>query len=403
MSSELLASRIGERLWTALREAGRTVELHVEAEGSDEPRAERIVKARITGEAPHLRAVFADVGGSRAALVDAQDLPIDGLRSGRELVVQIRREGRGGRGPRASAHPTVAGRGLVLLPGAGRRTVSRRIDDEAERARLGSLLARLPPPDAGWIARAAAQGRAEDELRAEAERLAARWAAARDEIARRAAPAILLEEPGLLEQQLRDAPPEGFSRIVVDDERDRRVALAWLRVHDPARLASVALHAARTGLFEACGVDLELERALARSVALPSGGELVIEETEALVAVDVNTAEAPGVGADPEQTYLSTNREAAVEIARQLRLRGLGGIVVVDFIDMRRKASGEAVLAELRAALRTDPVRTKIAALDPLGLVALTREARRPGLASRVTRACGACGGTGRLLRRPER
>jgi ribonuclease G len=402
MSYELLASRIAGRLWAALREHGRTVELHAAPEGRDEPRVERIVKARITGEARQVGAVFADVGGPSAALVDAKDLPRIRPRIGSEIVVQIRREGREGRGPRASARPSLAGRRLVLLPEVERRAVSRRIEDEVERERLGRLIAELVE-GGGWIARAAAAGAAERVLREEAERLQARWSAAQERAGRRAAPAIVVEEPDLLEQVLRDAPPEGFSRIVVDDERDRHAALDWLRGHEPARLGSLALHAGRTPLFEASGVDLDIERALARRVELPSGGHLVIEETEALVAVDVNTGAARGVRDAPQETYLSTNREAAREIARQLRLRGLGGIVVVDLIDLRGKTSRDVVIAELREALRTDPARTRIAEVDSMGLVALVRETTRPGIASRVTRPCAACCGSGRLRGPAER
>jgi len=397
MSYELLASRIGGRLWAALREDGRTVELHAAPEGADEPRVERIVKARITGEARQVGALFADVGGPSAALVDAKDLPQARPRLGSELVVQIRREGREGRGPRASARPSLAGRRLVLLPDIERRAVSRRIEGDAERERLGRVISALPATGGGWIARAAAAGAAERVLREEAQRLQAQWSAARERAGRRAAPTIVVEEPGLLEQVLRDAPPEGFSRIVVDDERDRHAAQDWLRSHEPARLASLAFHAGRTPLFEASGVDVDIERALARRVELPSGGHLVIEETEALVAVDVNTGAARGVRDDPQETYLSTNREAVREIALQLRLRGLGGIVVVDLIDLRGTTSRDVVIAELREALRTDPARTRIAEVDSMGLLALVRETTRPGIASRVTLPCAACRGSGKV------
>jgi len=404
MSCELLASRKGGRLWAALREGGRTVELRVAPDGPEDlPRAERIVKARITSVAGHLGAVFADVGGERAALLDLRHVPRGsgavppGV--GGEVLAQIRHEGREAKGPRATLRVSILGRRLVMLPGLSRCAVSRRITDEAERARLGRLLALLGSAEAGWIARAAAAGAEADVLLADAQRLQARFREALDRVLRRGAPVIALCEPGLLEELLRDAPAQGFARIVVDDERDRQAALAYLRIHDPALVARVALHAGRSSLFEVTGVDLEIEQALSRRVALPSGGYLVIEETESLVAVDVNTGETLAAAEGPEETFVSTNREAVREIARQLRLRGLGGIVVVDLIDMRRKAGRELVLAAMGEALRSDPARTKIVGLDAIGLLALTREARRPGLAARITERCEPCRGSGRVRR----
>jgi len=407
MPCELLASRIDGRLWAAVRERGTTVELRIEPVG-DAPRAGRIVKARIGDVVDGLGAAFADVGAERSGFLHVRDLPRTGgpqsrlpirdrLRAGHELLVQVEREARGGKGPRVTARLTVPGRRLVLVPGVPRRAVSRRIDDSAERSRLCELVERLPGQDVGWIARSAAQGVEQDRIAADAERLLAVWAGARERAAERAAPATVLFEPALLEELLRDAPAAGFERLVVDHEDDRRRVIAYLSENDPNALACVALHAGRPSLFAASGVEREIDRVLRPRVWLPSGGYLVIEETEALVSVDVNSGKDIGRGHDSERAIVSTNLEAAREIPRQLRLRGLGGIVVVDLIDMARRESREGVVAAFREALRVDPARTRLLGLNEVGLLALTRETLRPGLAAQLTRTCAECRGAGRV------
>ena len=407
MPGELLASRVGGRLWAAVREQGSTVELRIEPAGPG-PGAGCIVKARIGEVVESLGAAFADVGAERAAFLPARDLPRlagalgraplrDRLRAGQDLLVQVEREGRGSKGPRVTARLTLAGRRLVLVSDLTRCTVSRRIDDPAERSRLRQALERLPRPDVGWIARAAAQGVEEPRIAADAARLLDLWRDVRSRGASAPAPSTVLPEPGLLEELLRDAPAGGFDRVVVDGDEDRRRAIAYLEAHDPAAVARVALHAGSPSLFRSTGVEGEIERALRPRVWLPSGGYLVIEETEALVSVDVNSGKHVERGEDGEATALATNLEAARELPRQLRLRGLGGLVVVDLIDLVRRESREKVLAAFRAALSADPARTRLAGPNEVGLLALTREAPRPGIAARLTRACEACRGTGRV------
>jgi ribonuclease G len=183
---------------------------------------------------------------------------------------------------------------------------------------------------------------------------------------------------------------------VFDDPGDRQRALDYLQGVDPAAASRIRLHTGETGLFEALGVESEIDRALRPRVWLKSGGHLVIEETEALVSIDVNTGKFLG-GRDSEQTVLKTNCEAAREIARQLRLRGLGGIIVVDLIDMPRSEHREEVLAVFEDALRRDPAKTRLAGISELGLLQLTRKRSRPGISETLTRPCDACRGQGRV------
>jgi len=330
----------------------------------------------------------------------ARSAPIqDRLREGRELLVQITREPIRSKGPRVSAYLTVPGRMLVYMPMSRLRGVSRRIRDEDERRRLRAVLQALPHPG-GFILRTAGANVDEEAVRGDADRLVREWrdVLARGEFAR--APAVVRDEGDLLARLLRDAPEGGYDRVVVDRPEMHDLAVAALRGTDPrggeALAARVELHEGERPLFESHALDQDVERAMRPRVWLKSGGYIVIEPTEALVSIDVNTGKYVGT-TRPEETVLRTNLEAAVEIARQLRLRDLGGIIVVDFIDMDRAASRRSVLDALENALADDRARTKIVGISELGLVQLTRKRTRPGLGSLLTRPCPACQGNGRV------
>ncbi len=406
MSSELFLSRSAGRLWTALREQGRTVELRVER--LDEVSGlGRIVKGRVTNILPGMQSAFVDIGAEQGAFLHARELTLPGecgarapiqhrLREGRELLVQVEREERGAKGARVSCDITLPGRLLVLLPMSSHRAVSRRIHADDQRERLRGILEGLPGERTGWVARTAAESAGEEQLHAEAERLLASWQGAHARIDRVSAPATVLREPDLLVEVLRDAPAADLERIVLDDAEDRQRAIDFLLPIDPRTAAKLRLHSGPASVFEAEGLASEIEKALRRRVWLKSGGYLVIEATEALVSIDVNTGKYVGKQ-DPEQTILRTNLEAAREIPRQLRLRGLGGIVVIDLIDMRDARSRQAVLAAFAEQIAHDPARTRVAGLSELGLLELTRKWTRPGLADLLTRPCPTCRGDGQV------
>jgi ribonuclease G len=409
MSSELFLSRIDGRLWAALREERSTVEVRVEPP-DDLPRAGRILKARVSNVLPGIQSAFLDIGTERGAYLHAGDLvlptdpsfpsPIqDRLKKGRELLVQVEREGRGSKGARVTCLLTIPGRFLVLLPWGTARAVSRRIRDREDRDRLQSILERLPSEESGWIARTAAAGADAKRLEAEARRLIDQWRELRDGLDEISSPGLVLREPDLLQETLRDSPTVGLERILLDDPGDRERAIEYLLEIDPVAATKVGLYTEKASLFETYGISATIDRALRRRVWLKSGGYLVIEETEALVSIDVNTGKYLGKH-DLEPTLLRTNIEAAREIPRQLRLRGLGGIVVVDLIDMSEPESREEVLSIFREGLARDPARTRVVGLSELGLLQLTRKWTRPGLAEQLTRICGTCRGRGRV--RPE-
>lgn len=436
MSSELLVSRGAAGTWAALREDGVVAEIRFERDGRPLG-VGRIVKAKVSKVLPGIQSAFLDVGQERdgflhvADLVLPEDEPVtsaadpdaidgggddeadedlgawrrevrraapiqDRLAAGRELVVQVAREAIGAKGARVTCFVALPGRYLVYLPRWGYRAVSRRIEDPEERQRLKEIIARLPVDVGGFIVRTAARGAPAEAFEADAAMLVATWRAIVDEAERSAAPALLHADVDLLERLLRDAPRGGLDAVVVDDAKAFDRAHRYLSALDPSLAARVRLHEGAEPLFEAEGIAAEIDRALRPKVWLRSGGSIVIQQTEALVSIDVNTGKFVGKRT-PEETILKTNLEAAEEIARQLRLRDLGGIIVVDFIDMERPESRRRVLETLDEALRRDRARTKVVGLSELGLVQLTRKRTRPALEATVTEPCPCCAGGGRV------
>lgn len=442
MPSDLLVSRLGGMTWAAFREDGVPVELRVEQEG-ERGAVGRIVKARVTRVLPGIQSAFLDVGSGRDAFLHNGDLVLPGdvpasgepeaelagepvaddevdegddlvqeaarrrriarsapiedrLAVGRELLVQVAREGIGSKGARVTCCIALPGRHVVYLPQLSFRGVSRRIEDPEERARLRAILESLEGVPGGIIVRTAGEGAEEPAFRSDAAALHRQWLAVQAKAAASQAPAVVHTELDLALRLLRDAPREGLERILLDDPDLHERAVRYLSDTDPDLAARVRMHAGPRPLFETYGLDREIERALKPRVWLRSGGHLVIQQTEALVSIDVNTGKFVGARR-VEETVLKTNLEAAEEIARQLRLRDLGGIIVVDFIDMEAPESRARVLAALEESLRRDRARTKVVGWSDLGLVQMTRKRTRPGVGAALTKVCPLCAGHGRL------
>jgi ribonuclease G len=411
MPSELLVSRLAGWVLAAVREGGETVEIHVRRDGESGAVGD-VFLGRVTRVLPGIRSAFVDIGLGRDAFLHGQDVLFQGegppsvgagrrtaeerLVEGRSLMVQVRREASGPKGPRVTCHVSLPGRHLVYLPKARGEGVSKRIEDPDERERLRALVEPMSRGSGGFVVRTAGRGAVESELRADAAILVATWEA----ILRRAAsarpPARVHDSADVLERLLRDAPEEGYARVVVDDDEDRARAVRYLGALDPELAVRVRMHVGPKSLCETEGIDRDLDRALRPKVWLPSGAFLVIQPTEALVAVDVNTGRFLGKKT-PEDTALATNLEAAAEIARQVRLRDLGGIVVVDFIDMEREEHFRSVVTALENALARDRVHSRVAAFGGPGLVAITRKRGRRGLASQLLRPCPLCLGQGSI------
>ncbi len=438
LSNELLVSRTGGRTSTALREDGVTVELRVE-DAKTGLAVGDVVKARVVKVLPGIQSAFLDAGQERSAFLHVAELLLPGeappvdtlgaaaedgseggegeadaplfgqrqriapagppiqdrLKEGRELVVQVVREAIGGKGPRVTCFVTLPGRYLVHAPHMPFRGVSRRIHDPDERLRLRDILAALPAAPGGFIVRTAGAGAKASAFEADARVLRRTWSAIERRIPEATAPGILHSDLDLFLRSLRDAGEGSLDRIVVDDLLLYEAGLSYLRDLDSPLASRLSRHGGPESLFDAEGVTQDIERALRPRVWLKSGGTIVIEQTEALVSIDVNTGKFVG-SQQPEHTVLKTNLEAAEEIARQLRLRDLGGIIVVDFIDMERAEHKHSVIDALEVALRRDRSRTKVVGLSELGLLQLTRKRTRVGITAALTRPCGGCAGGGR-------
>ena len=366
----------------ALLAGGRVVEVTHHRLGG-ESIAGNVYLGRVTGLAAGLDAAFVDIGVGSAGFLNASDARPDPdaavepigryVHQGEAVVVQVSRDPIGGKGPRLTMRPAMVGRGLVYLPGQRRIEVSRRIAGAAERERLLRLVGDAAGGDEGFILRSAAADAGDDEILGEIATMRRLW---KDAAARRATPpALLLAAPGPLERALRDNP--GVERVVLDTA----AALA-----EAKRLrGGVTLEPYRGAepVFEHFGIEAALEGALEARVPLPSGGAVVIEETEALCAIDVDTA-GHGGGHGSGETALAANLEAAEEIARQLRLRGIGGIIVIDFVHMAKNAQRRKVIAALRGALGGDRDAVAPGGFTRLGLVEMRRRRTRPSLAEQL-------------------
>ncbi|MEW6336959.1 MAG: Rne/Rng family ribonuclease [Acidobacteriota bacterium] len=373
-----------------------------------------VYKGRISRVLPGMQAAFVDVGLERDAFlyvddvaealedegVEAAEVPAavpiqDLLREGQELLVQITRELGSSKGPRATSHVTIPGRYLVLLPDSSHIGVSRRITDQTERDRLRSLLAEVAV-GGGVIVRTAGEGRERADFLADYSMLQSMWrhVSSRGEEVR--APCLLHRDLDLVLRAVRDLAGPAISEFWVDDTDAYQRVVEFLDRVQPDLTRRVRLYRRQVDMFEAFGIDAELEQALQPKVWLRSGGSLVINQTEALVAIDVNTGRYVG-GEDLEDTVFRINLEAAREVVHQLRLRNLGGIVVVDFIDMEVEEHREALQEELRRALARDRARTLLGPVGPFGLVQLTRKRSERSLERALTQPCPTCEGLGRV------
>jgi ribonuclease G len=312
----------------------------------------------------------------------------DVLKRGQEIIVQVTKEAISTKGPRLTGQISLPGRLLVFMPGIDHIGVSRKIDERGERSRLRQILKDVKPKEGGIIVRTAGEETPPREFQREVNRLVDTWRKISNKAGRSAAPALLHREAELTSGLIRDIFSDKVDRLVIDDKQLFQQIRKYLKKISPDLMSRVHLHTDRIPLFDALGIEPEIERAMVRQVRLKSGGSIVIEPTEALVSIDVNTGRYTGKK-DPEATILRTNLEAAREIARQLRLRDIGGIIVCDFIDMELQANRKKVLHELKTWLGRDRAKTKAFEVSDLGLVEMTRQRRRPAAPTRRSRWAG--------------
>ena len=386
-----------EETRVAIVEDGRLNEIFVERMW-DRQRSGEIYKARVDSVIPGMNSAFLNLGDGRNAFLHLGDARGVDVRQNAEILVQITKTARKGKGARVTSRISLPGRFLVLVPGGHETGVSRRISEE-ERSRLRMFARKIRPRDAGIIVRTAAEGVDQDALEEDLASLLNLWNEIRKMASEQDAPCLIYQDLGLVGRILRDEPNGSVEEIIVDSEEEYENILSSLgRFSRNGPTPEVNLHRSNIPLFEFYGIEKDLETALDRKVWLDSGAFLVIDQTEALTVIDVNTGKFTGDG-DPRSTILRTNLESAREIVRQLRLRALGGIVVIDFIDMENECDQQQLIETLRTLLRGDRCRARVFGVTQLGLAEVTRKRARPDIRSIFTRGCPFCGGTGVVAR----
>jgi ribonuclease G len=337
-------------------------------------------------------------GGRGRQSMQSTNLPAisDLLKPGQEILVQIAKEPIAKKGARITSHIALPGRFLVFMPTVSHTGVSRKIESDHERRRLKEiLLSEKGDASGGFIVRTAAAGASEEELRSDLRFLLNLWAdiKARSEASK--SPALIYHDLNLIERVLRDQVTDTFSAIWVDTETEYERVLRFLQRFQPSLIRRVKLYTKETPLFEQFGITEEINKALRSKVWLKSGGSIVINQTEALVAIDINTGKFVGKTARLEDTIVKTNLDAIPEIVRQIRLRDLGGIIIIDFIDMDERKNRNKVMAALEEELKSDRAPSKVLQFNDFGLVAITRKRVKQSLERTLSTTCGVCAGTG--------
>ena len=406
---EMLVRQKGDRTQIAVIEDKVLVEHYVNR-NSNISYVGNVYLGKVQNVLPSMEAAFVDIGKGRNAVLYAGEVNWDAagltdnqpkkiehvLKTGQSVLVQVTKDPIGQKGARLTSQISLPGRYLVFVPGGGMSGISRRLP-ETERARLKSILKNLITDEEGVIVRTAAEGASEDELTRDVTRLKAQWEdiKIKSETAGVAAPSLLYGEPDLTVRVIRDIFNEDFKKLTVQGGQ------AWDDIHDylnhiaPELTAKIEKWVGTGDLFTEHRVDEQLTKALDRKVYLPSGGSLVIDKTEAMIVIDVNTGKFIGKGGNLEETVTKNNMEAAEEIARQLRLRDLGGIVVIDFIDMILESNREQVLRRLVECLGRDRTKHQVAEVTSLGLVQMTRKRVGQGLIEAFSTTCESCAGRG--------
>ena len=388
--------------------------------------AGNIYKGKVVRVLPGIQAAFVDIGLERSAFLYVADIynetsgidfftngdddpieyeegehpeqythPIeDILREGQEVLVQVSKEPLGTKGARVTTHISLAGRNIVSMPTSYHTGISRKITNEQERDRLREIIEELRPEKHGFIARTVSEGREKDELKGDFDYLSKLWDAIREKGQHTGAPGLVHRELSMTLRAIRDFYTEDVERIVVDSEEEYRKTIDFIDSFMPYMKHSIDLYKNNIPIFDHFGIELDIGKMLKKKVWLKSGGYIVIEETEALCAIDVNTGKYVGKR-NMEETILKTNMEAVKEIAYQLRIRNIGGIIIIDFIDMEIEANRERIFDTLKAEMEKDRNRTSVQKISEIGLIEMTRQRRRKSLRETICETCPYCGGRG--------
>jgi len=385
-----------------------------------------VYKGRVNAVLPGMQSAFVDLGLPKTGFLHASDLaeslsaledladaddiagdrgrrrraPVpkieDHLKKGQEILVQITKESIGTKGPRVTQQISLPGRFCVLMPGVDHVGVSRRIEDRSERQRIKAIISDLKPKNVGVIARTAGESKGDAEYAADIKHLARLWQKLEKKSQSVRAPSVVHRELEMTAGLIRDLFTDEVDEVFIDDKESFDEIERYLKAVSPELADRVKHYKGKEPIFDAFGIEQQIEKTFERKVWLKKGGYICIDHAEALVAIDVNTGRFTGKK-NQEETILRTNLEAAVEVPRQLRLRDIGGIIVVDFIDMEIESNKRQVLDTLRAELRKDRARTKAFAVSELGLIEMTRQRERSSLLHYYTEDCPTCGGLGKV------
>ncbi len=415
MTSELIINITFNETRIAFLENSVLIEFFTEQK-NDHSMVGSIHKGKVARIVPGMDAAFIDIGLEKAAFLYVGDIVLDRmmyeefdntelrvekgeriegvLEDGQEIIVQVSRESIGQKGTRVTSKITLPGRLLVLMPGTDHLGVSRRIEQEEERKRLATLMKEICPEGYGLIARTASEGKSREELAADLSFLIRVWENIQEKAKGMRAPAVLHQELGIIFRAIRDLHSQNLRKIIVDDELVYERIVHFIQEYFPDDGCEVVYFNEKDPIFEVYGIEVEVSKLLQKKIWLKSGGYIVLDYTEALTVIDVNTGRYLGKK-DLEDTILRTNLEAVKEIAYQIRLRNIGGIIIVDFIDMERKESRENVFQVLVETLKKDRIKTFAYPISEIGVVQITRKRTRHNIANLLSETCPHCEGAG--------
>lgn len=417
MVNEIIVDIGNEETRVALLEDKELVEIYIERSGQDRLLG-NIYRGKVCSVLPGMQAAFIDIGYEKNAFLyvgdvvtrkeyseDADELNQDNrvgdiediLSTGQEITVQVIKEPIGTKGPRVTANITLPGRQLVLLPNADYVGISRRIENEAERVKLKKIAEVIKPEGMGLIVRTVSEGTSLEDCTSDVSFLVKLWEKIRQKERSGPVPRLIHTDPSIIYRTVRDLFTPDVSRLVINDRGQYAKVLELADMISPAMKLRVEYFSKSYDLFEYYQIESKITKALSRKVWLKCGGYIVIDKTEALTVIDVNTGKFVG-GSNLEDTVLKTNIDAAREIAKQLRLRDIGGIIIIDFIDMNDAAHQQNVLDVFRQALKKDRTKSTVVGITGLGLVEMTRKKVRQELSSVITVECPGCDGAGRIL-----
>ncbi len=408
----------------ALLEGSQIVEFYIERT-KERGIVASIYKGKVARVLPGMQSAFVDIGIERAAFLyggdiapenppepdpdsaddgdegprsrQNQDFKVEELvREGQEIIVQVAKDSIGTKGARVTSYLSLPGRYVVLMPNMRHIGISRKIQDEEERNRLRGIIEEIRPSDVGFVVRTASENVPREKLEADAQFLLKMWDTINQKVATEKAPCRIHEDLNLVFRSTRDLLSKDLDRIVVDDKRTYENLVKFLNRFSIKLGAQVHLYDGQVGIFDAYGIELEVGRALSPKVWLKSGGYIIIDETEALVSIDVNTGRYVG-NKSLGDTIVKTNLEAVREIVLQLRLRNIGGIIIIDFIDMDRASDRERVYQALNNELQLDKSRTSALKISEFGLVQMTRKRTEESLSRKLCSPCPTCNGTGKV------